>query len=45
MIATAFMGYNTFRSTKLMGISVITSLFSVVPFVTELVQWLWVVFQ
>jgi quinol-cytochrome oxidoreductase complex cytochrome b subunit len=29
-----------------MGISVITSLFGVVPFVgTELVQWLWVVFS
>lgn len=43
MIATAFMGYSLpFGQQSLWGISVITSLFSVVPFVgTELVQWLW----
>jgi ubiquinol-cytochrome c reductase cytochrome b subunit len=43
MIATAFMGYSLpFGQQSFWGISVITSLFSVVPFVgTELVQWLW----
>nr|YP_009183733.1 cytochrome b [Ulva prolifera]YP_009239267.1 cytochrome b [Ulva linza]ALN38263.1 cytochrome b [Ulva prolifera]AML80590.1 cytochrome b [Ulva linza]QZJ45956.1 apocytochrome b [Ulva prolifera] len=43
MVATAFMGYSLpFGQQSLWGISVITSLFSVVPFVgTELVQWLW----
>ena len=43
MIATAFMGYSLpFGQQSLWGISVITSLFSVVPIVgTELVQWLW----
>lgn len=43
MIATAFMGYSLpFGQQSLWGISVITSLFSVVPFVgTDLVQWLW----
>nr|QIQ22918.1 cytochrome b [Ulva meridionalis] len=42
MVATAFMGYSLpFGQQSLWGISVITSLFSVVPFVgTELVQWL-----
>nr|YP_010733812.1 apocytochrome b [Gayralia brasiliensis]YP_010733841.1 apocytochrome b [Monostroma nitidum]WEG93083.1 apocytochrome b [Gayralia brasiliensis]WEG93112.1 apocytochrome b [Monostroma nitidum] len=43
MIATAFIGYALpFGQQSLWGISVITSLFSVVPFVgNELVQWLW----
>lgn len=43
MIATAFMGYSLpFGQQSLWGISVITSLFSVVPFVgTQLVEWLW----
>lgn len=43
MIATAFMGYALpFGQQSLWGISVITSLFSVVPFVgNDLVQWLW----
>lgn len=43
MIATAFMGYSLpFGQQSLWGISVITSLFSVVPFVgNELVMWLW----
>jgi len=43
MIATAFLGYSLpFGQQSLWGISVITSLFSVVPFVgTMLVEWLW----
>nr|AOC61493.1 apocytochrome b [Rhexinema sarcinoideum] len=43
MIATAFIGYALpFGQQSLWGISVITSLFSVVPFVgNDLVQWLW----
>jgi quinol-cytochrome oxidoreductase complex cytochrome b subunit len=43
MVATAFIGYALpFGQQSLWGISVITSLFSVVPFVgNELVQWLW----
>lgn len=43
MIATAFMGYSLpFGQQSFWAVSVITSLFSVVPFVgTELVQWLW----
>jgi ubiquinol-cytochrome c reductase cytochrome b subunit len=43
MVATAFLGYSLpFGQQSLWGISVITSLFSVVPFIgTELVQWLW----
>nr|YP_025795.1 apocytochrome b [Tupiella akineta]AAQ18754.1 apocytochrome b [Tupiella akineta] len=43
MVATAFIGYALpFGQQSLWGISVITSLFSVVPFVgNDLVQWLW----
>jgi ubiquinol-cytochrome c reductase cytochrome b subunit len=43
MIATAFLGYSLpFGQQSLWGISVITSLFSVVPFVgNQLVEWLW----
>ena len=43
MIATAFIGYALpFGQQSLWGISVITSLFSVVPYVgNDLVQWLW----
>lgn len=43
MVATAFIGYALpFGQQSLWGISVITSLFSVVPWVgNDLVQWLW----
>ena len=43
MMGTAFLGYSLpFGQMSLWGISVITSLFSVVPLVgNELVQWLW----
>jgi len=43
MVATAFIGYALpFGQQSLWGISVITSLFSVVPFVgNDLVMWLW----